>query len=118
MPILIPSLLDPVFWGIIWFTVWCGYRLPRWSWLRLPVILLSLGCLAGIIVLEAYLWQRLEPQGTNHKVFDQVLFPEIIPGLALMFWRIILEDRAKKRSEAADSQPAGNGPVSAFSGKK
>jgi hypothetical protein len=35
-----------------------------------------------------------------------------------MFWRIILEDRAKKRSEAADSQPAGNGPVSAFSGKK
>ena len=105
-PVLIASLFDPVFWGVIWFTVWYGYRLPRWSWYRLPLILLSLGSLAGVIVLQAHLWQGLEPQGTNHKVFDQVLFPEIIPGLILMFGKMILEDRTKKRREAAGSKPA------------
>jgi hypothetical protein len=117
-PVLIASLFDPVFWGIIWFTVWCGYRLPRWSWYRLPVTLLALGSLAGIIVLQAHLWQGLEPQGTNHKVFDQVLFPEIIPGLLLMFGKMILEDRAKKRRDAASPQPAGDASAGAFTGKK
>jgi hypothetical protein len=117
-PVLIASSLDPVFWAIVWFTVWCGYRLPKWSWYRLPVTLLSLGSMAGIIVLQAHLWQGLEHQGTDHKVFDQVLFPEIIPGLILMFVKMMLEDRAKKRREAADSQPAVDASAGVSSGKK
>ena len=98
-PVLTVSLLDPVFWGIIWLVIWCAYRLPKWSWTKLLLVILWIGGLGGIIVLQAHLWQGLEPQGTDHRVFDQVLFPEIILGLILMFWRAILEDGAKKRRE-------------------
>jgi hypothetical protein len=117
-PVLIVSLLDPVFWGIIWFVIWCAYRLPKWSWIKLLLVVLWIGGLGGIIVLQAHLWHSLEPQGTDHKVFDRVLFPEIMPGLILMFWKMILEDRAKKRREPAGFQPAVDASAGVASGKK
>jgi hypothetical protein len=107
-PILIASLFDPVFWGTIWLVIWCAFRLPKWSWIKLPLAILWIGGFWGIIVLQAHLWQTLEPTGTDHKVFDQVLFPEIIPGLILMFWILIREDRAKKRREVSASKSAAN----------
>lgn len=100
-PVLIASLLDPAFWAIIWFTVRCAYRLPKWSWLRLPVALLSLGSLAGVVIAQAHLWQGLAPPHADRKIFDDVLFPEIIPGLVLLFWRIGHEERSKKQREAS-----------------
>jgi hypothetical protein len=101
-PVLIVSLLDPVFWGFIWFAIWCAYRLPKWSWIKLLFPFLWIGGLAGIMVLQAHLWQYLEPQGTNHRLFDQVLYPEIISGSILMFWRLALEDRAMKQRTAVN----------------
>lgn len=102
--VLIASALDPVFWALIWFCTWCGFRLPQWSWLKLPLVLLWLGGLGGIIVLQAHIWEFLAPPATNHGVFDQVLFPEIIPGLVLAFWRAFREDQAKKKQEVTASQ--------------
>ena len=117
-PVLIASLFDPVFWGIIWFVIWSAYRLPKWSWIKLPLAVLWIGGLGGTIVLQAHLWQVLEPQGTDHKVFDQVLFPEIIPGFVLMFWKAILEDRAKKRRETSGPQTATDASSGVASEKK
>ena len=104
-PVLIASLLDPVFWGIIWLVICCAYRLPTRSWMKLPLALLWIGGLGGIIVLQARVWQSLEPQGTDHRIFDRVLFPEVITGLILMFWKALYEDSAKKQRKAAASQP-------------
>src|SRR5260370_42588819 len=98
-PVLIVSLLDPVFWGIIWFVIWCAYRIPKWSWTKLLLVILWICGLGGIIVLQAHLWQVLEPQGTDRRGFDHVLFPEIMPALILMFYVAIREDRAKKKRE-------------------
>ncbi|QEE27997.1 hypothetical protein FTW19_08310 [Terriglobus albidus] len=104
MPVLVASLLDPFFWGIIWFVIWCAYRLPRWSWIKLLLAALWIAGLGGIIVLQAHMWQRLASPGTDHKIFDRVLFPEVILGLILMFWRAIREERIKKQRE-----PVGQG---------
>jgi len=105
-PVLIVSLFDPVLWASIWFFVWCAYRLPKWSWMRLPLAILGLGGMAGIVVFQAHLLGVIEPVGFDPKIIDRVFFPEIIPALVLMFYTASREDRAKKRREAAGSQPA------------
>jgi hypothetical protein len=61
-----------------------------------PVTLLSLGSVAGILILQVYLWERLEPLGADHRIFDQVFFPEMTPVLPLLFYAIFREERAKK----------------------
>ena len=99
MSILLPSLLDPVLWAVVWSTVWCSYRLPKWSWLRLPIALLSVGSMAGILVLQAYWWESLAPPGADHRIFDRVFFPEMIPVLPLLFYAIFREERAKNRGK-------------------
>jgi hypothetical protein len=105
-PEVIVSLFDPVFWGVIWFVIWGAYRIPKWSWIKLPLAVLWLGGLGGIIVLQAHVWESLEPRGADRRIFDHVLFPEIIPGFVLMFWRAILEDRAKKGREMSRGDDA------------
>lgn len=50
-PVLIVSLLDPVFWAIGFGAVVCGYRLPEWSWIRALRAIICFPGLIGVIAL-------------------------------------------------------------------
>lgn len=100
--ILLPSLLDPLFWMLGCIGVWCGYRLPRRSWIR---FLLTFSCfpgMIGVIALQVHLLRVLDPGAFYPRMVDYVLFPDIICGLLLMILTAVREERAKE-----PRQPAG-----------
>jgi hypothetical protein len=58
----------------------------------------------GIVALQSHLLHVLEPTGSDPKIIDAALFPDIIGGLFFMIYIAIREDRAKKRREASARQ--------------
>lgn len=100
MPVLIVSLLDPVFWAIGCVAVWYHYRLPKWSWIRLPLAIVVFPGMIGVVALQFHLLHALQPTGFDPKMIDYALFPDTVGGLACMIYMAIREDRAKKQREA------------------
>jgi hypothetical protein len=117
-PVLIASLFDPVFWAIGSVAVLGGYRLPKRSWIRLLLAIVCFPSMIGVVDLQSHLLHGLYPTGFDPKMIDYMLFPDIFGGFFFMICVAMLEDRAKKRREAAGSQPAVDASTGVVSGKK
>jgi hypothetical protein len=95
--VLLPSLLDPLFWLIVWVTIRFARRLPKWSLLKLPVLALFFLSSASVIVLQSRFWEHLVSVGSDRGVFGaRVLEPELVIGIVLILWRISVEDKRPK----------------------
>ncbi len=103
-PVLTVSLLDPVFWGIGSAAVWCGYRLSKWSWVRLLLGIVCFPGMIGVVALQSHLLHVLQPTGFDPKMIDYALFPDIIGGLSFMMYIAIREDGKRKQQEGSDRQ--------------
>ena len=92
------SLLDPVLWAMAWFAGKYGVRVPRNSWLRLLILMLSLGGFWGVVVLQIHFLSVLEPAGLDRESVGVVLAGEFFPAIVVLFWSAIREQRAMRQS--------------------
>lgn len=113
---VLPLIL--VLWAVEWLAGFCGARLPKRSWKRLPLAILAIGVNLGIPALQIYLLTTLVSNRFAHEVFFYLLVAEYVPAIALVFIAGIREEQAKKRRELAGTQETSNAPASIVSGKK
>lgn len=107
-----------ILWVVAWLAGLFGSMLPKKSWRRLPVAVLVIGASFGVPALQVHLLTALISDQFAHDVFVYILVAEYVPGIALIFYAGIREDRMKKRREEAITKAADGGAAKAVSWKK
>ena len=104
LPILavLPSII--VLWLVAWLSGFCGSRLPRTDWKRLPLALLALCACLGIPVLQIYLLTTLISTEFAHRAFLYILIPEFAIAALLTFVALIGDARTKKLRESSEGE--------------
>jgi hypothetical protein len=118
IPGVIVLLLAPLLWAIAWFGVLYGSRLPKKSWKRLPVAILSLSGLWGIMFLQLNLLSAIGSAAFVRKMFIYITTLDWLPAIVFILVAAIREDRAKKRRGASSPQPAVDASADVASGKQ
>lgn len=99
-----------VLWAFAWAAGLYGARLPKRSWMRLLLALLSVsGCL-GIPILQVYLLTILRSEKFAHDVFIYLLVFECLPGIGLVYYATVREERAKRRRVQSKADPTARSP--------
>jgi hypothetical protein len=96
--VLVVLLLAPIVWGLMCFAAFCGSRLPKWSWKRLPLALLVLVGLPGIVVAQAYWLTTIAPNGFDRGFLVYPVLTDVIPAIAIGAYVANRGDRAKKKT--------------------
>lgn len=89
-------------WAVAWLAGFCGVRLPKKSWTRLPVAVLAGGVILGTPVFQVYLLTTIVSKQFAQDIIIYVLVAEYIPAIVLSFYAGIREDRAMKRREVSE----------------
>lgn len=92
---ILPTIV--ALWAVVWLCGVFGVRLPKKSWKRLAIAVISIPTIFGILVLQVYLLTTLKSGKFARDVFVYIVVAECVPGIVLGFFAAVREGRAKKR---------------------
>ena len=99
--ILLVLLLAPALWTIMWSVAWLTYKLSKSSPWRLAAGISFVAATFGLIALQFRLLRIFETDNFARSHLLYVVFPDVVPGIILMFYKMFKEENAKKQREAA-----------------
>ena len=102
--ILLVLLLAPVLWAIMWSVARLSYRLSKSSPWRLAAGIFFVATTFGLIALQFHLLAIFETDSFARSHSLYVIFPDIVPGIALGLYKGLQEERVKKKMDSALSE--------------